>query len=319
MSKIQKELSEATGVTLKRGAKREAFIDEILVATQNLDDAGWEALSKPAQDWFNEACDQKNANIKNPRKAVPVPDFPDLATTEEAKAPSTRRRAAEEPEPEPESNEPQVGDTVKVTTKRGKVSEGEVVEISDTDIVLKIDGEELEFTLAGATVEVLGGETQDDDGPAEPKEPEVGDEVTLVNSRDKEYTGEVIEISDDDIVLKVGKEELEFSRAKIKSLVVNGSDPEPEPEKTTTRRRGAADTKKDEPAGEKPKRSSNPKGVSIGGRIRELMADNLAITIAEVTKAMKGEGLEFRDTSVEMIYKDTKAFIELLKAAKKLK
>lgn len=326
MSKLQAEIIKATGLKVTKGEARPAFIDRLLVATHKLDDAGWDSLSKEAQDWFNDATDVKNANIKNPKAAKAVPDFPDLEQEEDEPKPRGRRRAAEE-EQQQVPAELEVGVEVEVVTSRGKEFAGEVIELSDDDIVVKVGDEELEFSrgkLESITVTTLVAAGETDDGPAGPKEPEQGDTVTLVTTRNKEYTGEVVEISDDDIVVKVGAEELEFSRSKLKSVVVAAAEAAQEEDEPKPRgRRGAAakddgkDAGKDEDA--KPKRSSNPKGVSVGGRIRELMAEDTNITQEDVSKTLKKEGLEFRDTSLGMIYKDTKAFLDLLKAAKKLK
>lgn len=344
MSQIQKEIFEITGLKNVKDETRAALIDRCLVAVNKLPEKDWDELSEDAKEWFNNATDQKNANIKSPRSAKPVPDFPDYKApaAEKDDAPKSRRRSAEKEEEPAAAAELNEGDVVKIVTARGKEYEGEVVELSDDDIVLKVGDEELEFPRGKVTVTVLElAAGNDDEEPEleddpEPAEPEVGDTVKLVTSRDKEYEGEILEISEDDVVLKVGKEELEFSREKVKSIVVVGAEPEPEDEPKPRSRRAAAkeddepapksrrasaakdDDKGSEDKAEK-KRSSNPRGVSVGGRIRELMAEDTSITLADTIAALTKEGLEFRDTSANMIYKDCKQFLDLLKAAKKLK
>jgi ribosome maturation factor RimP len=55
-----------------------------------------------------------------------------------------------------------------------------------------------------------------------------GATVTVVNARDKEFTGEVIELDDEIIVVNVDGDEKEFVRAKLKSCVVAGAAAEPD-------------------------------------------------------------------------------------------
>lgn len=332
MSNIQKNIFEIAGLKKVKDETRAQLLDRCLVAVNKLADKDWDALSTEAQDWFNEATEVKNANIKSPRSAKPVPDFPDFQEDDAAdEAPKSRRRSAAKEEEPAAAAELAEGDSVKVVTARGKEYEGVLVEVSDEEIVLKTEDDELEFDREKVTVTVL--ESAAGEGEADgPADPEVGDQVTVVTSRDKTYEGEVIEIDDENIVLKVGKEELEFSKEKLKSVTVKAeekAEDEPAPRRRSAakedepapRRRGSAakEENADDGADTGKKRSSNPRGVSIGGRIRELMAEDTNISIEDVTKALKKEGLEFRDTSVNMIYKDSKQFLDLLKSNKKLK
>jgi len=60
-----------------------------------------------------------------------------------------------------------------------------------------------------------------DDEPEGPSDPVKGDKVVVTNARDKTFTGEVIDIDDDTIVLKCDDgEEREFTRDKLKSCTV---------------------------------------------------------------------------------------------------
>lgn len=306
MSKIQKELVEATELPTKRGEDRQEFLARLVKAVPDLSDAEWEKLSKKAQDWFNDAADAKNA------KAKTLPDFPDLEAEDEPEAKTTRRGAAKE-----EKREPQVGDVAKITTKRGKVETGTIVEIDDKIVAIKMgNGEEMEFNQDRVeSIEIAGGSAKasKDEPDAGPAEPKVGATVVLVTKRGKEFTGKIVEIDADVIVLDVDGKEEEFDQDRVASVTVKAE----KAEKAAGRRGAAKDEAKEEDKSEK-KRASNG-GVSVGGRIREIMCEDVGIEEEEVAKILKKEGLEFRDTSLKMIYKDTSAVFALLKAAKKLK
>jgi hypothetical protein len=58
--------------------------------------------------------------------------------------------------------------------------------------------------------------------PEPEAEPQVDDVVTVTNARDKVTEGIVLEITDAVIVLLVGEEEVEFSRDRLKSIVISG-------------------------------------------------------------------------------------------------
>lgn len=314
MSAIQRELTEATGVKETKGETRDAFLDKVMMAVRELPEKKWDALSDEAADWYNNAMDRKNANIKNPAAARPIDDFPDYKPAEPARG---RRRSADA-EDQPKADLAP-GATATVVTSRDKTYTGEVVEVSDADLVLRVDGEELEFSRAKLkSVEVAGAAAGSGPEPEGPREPAIGDIIVIVTTRDKTYEGEVIEADAENLVLKVGSEELEFDPAKLKSVEVKKWDAAaaPEPAGRTRARAGAKDK---ETVAEEDKRSSNPRGISIGGRIREIMAESLDTTLEQVVKQLNKEGLNFRDTSANMIYRDTKQFLELLKANKKIK
>lgn len=55
-----------------------------------------------------------------------------------------------------------------------------------------------------------------------PKEPAVGDQVRVINARDKEFTGELLELDADTVVIEVDGKEMELVRAKLKTFEVVG-------------------------------------------------------------------------------------------------
>ncbi|MNX09263.1 Ribosome maturation factor RimP [compost metagenome] len=311
MSKIKQELIKAAGVDAKRGESDADHLARVLVAIAKLPDAEWAKISKPAQHWFNDAAD-----ARNDKKDLPA--FPDAEP--EAPARSSRRKV----EDEPEQAEAKVGDTATVVTKRGKTYTGEIVEISGKHVVLKGEDGEDEFDrekVESITVEASG----DDGGAGDAWEPTVGDVVELTTKRGKKYTGEIVEIDDKAVVIKGADGEDEFDMEKVGSIDLVESDDPPADE---PRRRGAKEddaparrgSAKEEPAADgKKTRSSNPKGVSVGGRIREIMCDDMGVSEEEVGKILTKEGIDFRPPTLGMIYKDTSFVFDLLKQNKKLK
>ncbi len=131
-------------------------------AISALSEKQWDSLSQGAQAWFNEACDAETIN-----KAIPA------FAEEEKKA--TRRGAATKAEPA--AWVPQAGDMVIVTNKRGKVYEGEFIELDGNTAVVKVDGEEMEFT-AERTESIVPADGGEPDAGAD-VEPQVGDKVVL--------------------------------------------------------------------------------------------------------------------------------------------
>lgn len=314
MSKIQKELVEVTELSTKRGEDRQDFLGRIVKAVANLSDKEWEGLSQEAQDWFNDAADAKNA------KAKALPDFPDLDAADEApEEKKTSRRGAAKEEAEAPAK-PKVGAVAKVTTKRGKSSTGTIVELDDEVVVLKMgDGSEEEFDRSRVeSIEVAstGKAAKAEEPEADPVK--VGAEVTVVTKRGKEVTGKIVEVDDEVIVLDVDGKDEEFARDRVESIKpVKSANAEPE---AKTRRGAAKDEPEDEKQeGDKPKRSSNPAGVSVGTRIKELIADDLEATPEQIGKILKKEGIEFRDNTLKMQYTDCHKFVDILKAKKMLK
>jgi small nuclear ribonucleoprotein (snRNP)-like protein len=298
MSKILKELLAATELKAVRNEDQQDTIKRVMKGVEGLNDKAWEGLSQDAQDWFNSAADALNA-----KKKV-LPYFPDAEESEpEKEEPKASRRGASKEADKPA--EPKLKDVVKITTKRGKTETGTVVEIDDEVIVLKYgNGEEAEFNRDRLeSIEVAGG--NDAGGDDEPDDGiKVGAEVTVVTKRGKEVTGKLVEMDDEFIVLDVdGKDE---GKAK--------ADAKEEPKSS---RRGAS-KEADKPADEKPKRASNGE-VSIGTRIKELIADDLEATEADIAKILKKEGLEFRENTLKLNFVDCHKFLVILKAKKLIK
>lgn len=316
MSKIQAELLKATDLSTKRGEDRQDFLARLMKGVAELSDKSWEGLSQKAQDWFNDAADAKNA------KAKTLPDFPDMEAEEEAPAKSSRRGAAKEEAPA----KPKVGVVAKITTKRGKSSTGTIVEIDDDVVVIKHgDGTEEEFDRTRVeSIEVAGdGKEEAQDEPEGPSF-KVGSEVTVLTKRGKSVTGKIVEMDDELLVLDVDGKDEEFNRDRIESVTPVGgkskkADKEEAPAKSS--RRGASkDDDKDagEGDGEK-KRSSNAPGVSVGTRIKEIIADDLEATEADIAKILKKEGIEFRENTLKLNYVDCHKFLDILKKKKLIK
>lgn len=315
-SKIEKELVEVTDLSTKRGEDRQAYLKRLVVAVSELSDKDWEGLSKDAQDWYNNAADAQNA-----KKALP--DFEE----EETPAPTTRRRKSGDDDEtssdagkavEVKAKDVKVDMPLTITTKRGKTETGHVVEVDDDVVVIKLgNGEEVEFnfdrietmtTLAAS--KSSGRKSGDDETEADPIK--VGAKVTVVTKRGKEYTGEIVEMDDEVLVLDCDGKEEELARDRVESIKLAGG--KAKAEEKTSSRRGA----KDEGEKGESKRSTN-NGVSIGTRIKELIADNLDADEAAIAKLLKKEGLEFRENTLNLNYKDCHKFIEILKERKMLK
>jgi len=329
MSAIQKELVSATGV--KPVADRQAFLLDLMKAITNLTDKAYDALSDEAADWFTAAAEVKNANFEARKKNAKakqddLPDFPDYEPEAAPEEGRRRRRAVEDDAPAAqEKRAMEVGDNVKIVTLRGKEYLGEVIELDKKQVVLKDDaGDEIEIGLDKIdTTEIFHGDAKPGGAPEEELDQDpvaVGAEVLITNKRGKEYTGVIAEITEDDIILEDGEE---ISRDRVETVKILKKAPaakgKAEKEEAPARSRGRSAPEPEADADAKPKRSSNPAGVSVGGRIREIMCDDLEITEAEVGKVLKKEGLEFRDTSLKMIFKDVTQVFTLLRKNKKLK
>lgn len=332
MSKIQAELAEATELKKKATESEQDFKKRIVRAVSDLDDAEWEKLSEPAQNWFNEAAD-----LLNQKKDLP--DFPD------AEKPAGRTRAKKDADEAPAkgkakdedeaSADPAVGDVVTITTKRGKVSEGKVVEIDDTTLVVETDGEEVEFDRGRLESVVVkadekpatksrrkSAEDEEEQAPAV-AEPAVGDQIVAITGKGKEVKGKVIELEDDLIVVDDGTDELELVPSKLKSLTIVKD------EAPAKGKRKSADADEAPAAGKgkakdedpKPKRATAKEngGVSATGRMRELICEDPNLSKEDLSKQLKKEGLQFRDNTLDLVYADVQKIISILKGMKKLK
>ena len=320
MSQIAKTLADVAEVTIKRGEDRQEFLNRAIKAVSDLSDKDWDALGKEAQDWFNAAADAKNA------KAKTLPDFPDLEEQEEPK--TSRRSSAKDKDEEPKTTGTKEIDVakvkakmaVKVVTKRGKEFTGVVAEVDDEVLVLKMgNGDEEEVSVDRIQVVfALDTAGEKDDEPADPIK--VGAQVIVTTKRGKEVKGKIVEMDDDVIVLKTDEGEEELDRSRIGAIEVTGGGKvkDDEPAAKTSRRSSAKDEDKDDGKAKRT-RSSNEGGVSVGQRIKELIADDLEATEAEIGKKLTKEGLEFRENTLKLNYADAHKFIEILKAKKMLK
>lgn len=321
MSKIKAELIKATELSTKRGESDADQKVRLLHAVSELDDDGWNGLSAEAQTWFNDSTDAVNG--KKPPLAFPDEPKEDV---KEDKKPARRGAAKEE---EAETPEPAVDDEVTIVTKRGKTANGKVVEISD-DLIVILDGkEEVEYPrdrIESITVKVeekparSSRKKAEDDEPEKKEEPavaepNVGDVVEAVTGRGKTVAGEVVEVGDDLVVVKEGKDEVELTVSKLKSLKVT------KPAKAVSGRRGAA---KEEPKGdEKEKHTKTSKaengGVSATTRMREILVDDMSLSEEGLIKQLKKEGLTFRDATAGIIHTEIHRAYKLFDAAGMIK
>lgn len=317
MSKIQAELAKVTKLKKKDGESTQDFMKRLVRATSDLEDDAWDGLSEDTQNWFNEAADKLNSKKE-------LPAFPD-AEEEAAPATRTRTRAAKPVEEEQAPAEPAVGDQVTITTKRGKVSEGKVVEIDDDILVVETDGEEVEHTRSRLeSVVVKAAEKKSRRKPAEEEppedavvEPQVGDQIKAVTGKGKEVEGKVIELEDDLIVIDDGDNELELVPSKLKSLEIVKA--EAKSKRKSADADESATTTKETAA--KPKRASAKEngGVSATGRMRELVCEDHTVPKEQIAKILKKEGLQFRDNTLDLVYADVQKIIAILKTQKKFK
>lgn len=315
MSKICAELVKATELSTKRGEDQQDFLTRLIKAVTGLSDKEWDGLSEAAQAWFNAAVDAKNA------KAKTLPDFPDAEKEEVEEKTSTRRGSSKAEKEEPRAAK--VGAKVEIVTKRGKKIAGVIVELDKEVMVIKTaDGEEEVALDRIDTTNVFHGnaEPEKDDGPALDVI-KVGSEVKVVTKRGKEYVGKIVELDDEVLVLKTDGGEEELARERVETIKLVGGKAEKEEPKASGRRSSKAEDKggdDDKGGDEKGKRSSN-NGVSVGTRIKEIIADDIEATEADVAKILKKEGLEFRENTLKLNYVDCHKFLDVLKAKKLLK
>jgi len=313
MSKICAELVKATELSTKRGEDQQDFLTRLIKAVTALSDKEWDGLSEASQAWFNSAVDAKNA------KAKTLPDFPDAEKEDDKPARRGRGSKAEKEDP-PAAK---VGALVEIVTKRGKKITGKIVELDKEMMVIKTDDGEEEVALDRIeSTNVFHGDAKPDadDEPADPVI-KVGSEVKVVTKRGKEYVGKIVEMDDEVLVLKTDGGEEELARDRVETIKLVGGKAEKEEPKASGRRSSKAEDKggdDDKGGDEKAKRSSN-NGVSVGTRIKEIIADDIEATEADVAKILKKEGLEFRENTLKLNYVDCHKFLDVLKAKKLLK
>jgi small nuclear ribonucleoprotein (snRNP)-like protein len=146
------------------------------------------------------------------------------ADTDEEPAPR-RRRAAEEPAEPAAPPEPEVGDTVEVRTKRGKLAVGNIVEIDDEALIIKTAaGEEEEFDKArveSITVKVKNAkaapkaEKGPDPEPSGRKTTKEDNGGVAVTTRAREVMCDDLTATKEDVMKQLKKEGLEFKENTI--------------------------------------------------------------------------------------------------------
>lgn len=328
----------AAGLTgPKRGESEDAFLVRMqAVISKEISQEAWDALSEKAQDWNNDAADAILAK-------KPLPPFPDAPAPEPAApAASTRRRGgtpavAGGVAQQTDAFDPQLGDAVVATTKRGKVVEGVIVAMDEGSVTLNAEGEagpkenDVDIVRAGTVIVLSNTPAAAAAGPAVKAgpenvgadegiaDPEIGDTVQVVTVRGKTLMGVIEEMDGEGgFALKEATGEIVDLTVKMIAswtMKAKGAPPAPAPAPAATGRRGAAPAPAPAPA-EKAARSSNAPGVTVGGRVRELLVNDPSLTVEQVSATMKKEGIEFRDASVKMIHKDTTHVIELMNAGK---
>jgi ribosome maturation factor RimP len=326
-SKIEKELSDAADVTAKRGEDRQDYLARLMKAVASLSDKAWEKLSEAAQDWFNDNAEARNKAKKAGKSEPDVEEFADLEEEEEEK-PKTRSRAkdSDDGDEKPAKVEKITGGPkdikkgmtgVTIENKRGKTFEGDVVDMDDEVVVIKQgDGEEIEIDL-DRIVKVSWTEVPAGKGKASAKEEDadpikVGAAVTVITKRGKELTGTIKEITDEDLVLTTDDGEEELSRSRIETITpTKAAKGKTEAKEEKPAAKGKGKEEAEEPA--KAKRAVNPEGVSIGQRIKELIADNQDEDEAGIGKLLKKEGIEFKENTLKLNYVDCHKFLAVLK------
>jgi hypothetical protein len=325
MSKIEKELCKACDIDAsKYGNDRAGMHADIVTRVNKLPDPDWNALSKEAQDWYNAAADMTKANKANDTKK-PLPEFPDYAPPEETR--SRRRSADDDGDKKPAKGESLAveklkdGDRVKLTTKRGKVFEGTVVENNQRKEFVAVKGsdgeDEIDWDKVDS-VEVFHGTA----GSKEEAGPEVGDEVSFTTKRGKSVSGTITELTKDTIVIdKTDDYDLDRIDGDIK-IVKKGKAGGGREEPETRSRRSSSDDKGSDDKGSSGRgRSSggDDEQVSVGGRLRELMAKDPDRSKDDINAQLKKEGVDYRETSLNVIYRDCANLIRLLREAGHMK
>lgn len=320
MSKIQQTLADATEIEPSKRANEtitdQAYLMRLALGVQKLPDDAWNALSTECQDWFNKAADAIEAKRE-------IPAFPDLPQAEPT--PTTRRRGATA-EPVKEvpftSKDAKKGDMVVAVNKRGRTVEGKVVEADDQGLVIEgADGQDIELDHDKIeSIKRMGGTAA---AVVEPDVAEVGDTVQVTTKRGKVVMGNIKELTDKDVVLVDAAGEIhEFDLDRldggitVKVKAAGGGRGFTAEAKAEVKSNGATraaptqDTKS-------PRTSTSANGgVSVTGRIRELIADDLTATKEAISAQMKKEGLEFKPATLDLTYGDMHKIISILRDRK---
>lgn len=321
MSKIQAELIKATDTEPKRGEDRQEFLQRLSKAINGLSDKAWDGLSNEAQDWFNANAKARKAAKEAGKDAPPFADFPD-AEPPQAEERSSRRRDDDEPrrDERPSVDKLKEGDRVKITNKRGKVFEGVVTENNTKKEFVAVKGadgeDEIDYDRI-ESLEVFHGTAKGGDEPADPIR--VGAEVTLVTKRGKTYTGKIKELTKDDIVITTADGDEDFARDRVETItpVASSGGGRGRAEEPSTR--SSSRDKDPEPETKRSRAGAGPDGKSIGTVIKELIADDFKATEEDIAKQLKKLGVEFKENTLSLNYKDAHKFLEILKEKGKLR
>lgn len=274
---IREELIKATA--MKQGNQEDqVFLTKLVRAVSNLGDAEWEALTEPAQDWFDSAADAIE-------KKTAIPAFPDEGKPSRRRAvaedaPAAEEKAAAKPAAE-EKTAPDyqlsVGDIVALSTKRGGEFEGEVMEFDDTNVVIKVDGDEETLRRSSVT------------------------SIRLVSARAEVKKGG-------------GKPK---PAAKVEEPAEEPEDKADEPvaeEKPKTRTRAAPPAEAKEEVKAEPVKKSG----SVTQKMRVIICENPDASKEELDKLCQKAGLEYRKSTMDIMYSDTIATIRCLRDLGKL-
>lgn len=314
MSKIQKDLCEVANIDpSKYSNDRAALHADIVKAVNKLTDKEWDSLKPESQDWFNNAADATKAKKS-------IAEFADY----QAEEPETRsrRRSSSDDAGSTKGETMAVeklkeGDRVELTTKRGKKFVGEIVEQNKRKEFVAIkgrDGEDEVDWNKVESVEVFHGNAgvQEDPGPAE------GDEVEFTTTRGKKVRGIVTELTAETIVLdKVDDYDISRIDGDIKIIKKGGSGGSD----SGSGRRSSSDDSGSSRRGSDDSGSSGSSGgkVSVGGRIRELLAEDPTRNKEDIDKVLKREKVEYREASLNVIFRDSMNLIKLLRDAGHMK
>lgn len=315
MSAIQAALAAATDINPSKRSNEtvtdQAYLKRLALGVQDLPDDEWNKLGQEAQDWFNQAADAIE-------KKTDIPAFPDLVKAEPA---ARRRGSSASAEVKPmTSADAKKGMKVVITTKRGKEYTGEVVEADDQGLVLEVDGKDVE--LDHDKIDKISLVGAGSDAEPEPMEPEVGDTVEVVTKRGKKIMGNIVELTDEDMVLKdaagepheLSKDRLESVVVKVKNAKASGSTSRAGGKAESTSNTPKADA---EPAGRASAKANG--GVSVTTRIRELIAENLDAKKEDISAALKKGGLEFKQATLDLTFGDMHKIVGILRDRKLLK
>jgi hypothetical protein len=331
-SAIRDELVKTSKLTPKRDESEDAFLTRVHYAIAGaITDAEWEALSKDAQKWNNDAADAIDAKTALPAFIDAVDDTPAPAP---APAPATSRRRGA-PAAGMEVFVPKVGAPVIVTTKGGMAVEGFIVELGSDYVVINPDGEDgdkskdRDFDLPDATITPQAPKNASPNAP-EPEpdipEPEVGDTVSVTNSRDKVFVGNVIklDVDKDILVIKdVAGTDHEFSIGRLKDFTVKvkgksgavpapAAAPTPAPAPTPAAGRGRKAAAAPTPAADAAAGDDDGGRVTVSSVIRDTLVDNPKATQEDVEKNLTRLKVPFSPVTVRVSFRAVQSTVEAM-------